>query len=61
MQVEKQALKALYNGKFLDIKQTNLKKFDDEKFALFCDDVFIGVYKANSQTQAKPEFVLTKV
>ncbi len=61
VEIKKQAIKALYTGKFLDVRQTDKKSFNDEKFALFCDDVFIGVYKADSQILAKPEFVLTKI
>ncbi len=60
LEIKKQAIKALYTGKFLDVKQTSLKKFKlNEVYAGFLGEVFIGTYKAISQILAKPEFVLT--
>jgi len=58
IQINKQIIKALYTGKKLDIKQTNLDKFKlGEVYAGFCKNKFIGVYKSLSETLAKPEFV----
>lgn len=59
VQVKKQAIKALYTGKFLNVNQTDKKEFGkDEKIALFNDNTFIGIYSCVSEETARPEFVM---
>ena len=58
-EVKKESLKKLYNGSpiFKEFLESELPK--DGKVAIFCEDIFVGVYEIGKEGNilAKPEFV----
>jgi len=63
--VDEESLKKLYNGSpvFREFLLEDLRIKEGEKFAVFCGDVFVGVYVSGKDKNilAKPVFVHNKV
>jgi len=65
VEVNEESLKKLYNGSpiFRELLLEDLRIKEGEKFAVFCGDVFVGVYVSGKEKNilAKPVFVYNRV
>ena len=65
VEVNEESLKKLYNGSpiFREFLLEDLRIKEGEKFAVFCGDVFVGVYVSGKEKNilAKPVFVYNRV